>query len=403
MYPSHRAALRISILLLAAGISVGCDSGGGDTEDPTGSLSGIIREDGTQTGLASVSVQLGSAQTTTDQNGHYTFGQFPTGQSLLLQAKVTGFDNFTANVVLQAGNNSRDIAMVRKRYYTFDSETGGFGVYLPAGVSTFKGAVFLVGPPQDEVDTRGFASGRATTADPTFAAYTAALRERMLQLAGEHGLALMGAKVVNETRFSSTSFNNVLKALEQVADESGRPGLAGVPLLLMGHSRGGCYAYAFALARSERTAGFFTSKGNCHIVGDAGGAKSVPGYFFIGATDEAARAENITQVFEPNRSTGALWALATEPGAGHTPITDLDLIADWTDAVLTSRLPVGDPPAGIIQLRSIDPATGWLGDRGTRSIAQYAAFEGDKEQAAWLPTMQSAEDWQAFVSATPPL
>ncbi|HEY5564791.1 MAG TPA: hypothetical protein VIL33_04310 [Rhodothermia bacterium] len=62
---------------------------------------------------------------------------------------------------------------------------------------------------------------------------------------------------------------------------------------------------------------------------------------------------------------------------------------------------VGSNPTGPTRL--LDEATGWLGDRQSRSIAEYAAFEGDRLQASWLPSMQAAEDWEAFVSAVPSL
>ncbi|HUF11171.1 MAG TPA: carboxypeptidase-like regulatory domain-containing protein [Rhodothermales bacterium] len=399
MNPTRRTATQIAVLLLTVAIFVGCDSSS-DSDDPSGSLSGIVREEGTQTPLPNISVELGSVETTSDQNGHYTFSELPVGQSMALRASANGFELFSANVVLQAGSNSRDIVMVRKTYYTYDFEKGDFGLYLPPGIATYRGAIFWVGPPQEESDTRGFASGNPTSSVPAINAHVAALRVLALQLADEHGLALMGALIVNEEPFSALSFDNVLKALEQAADESGRSELAQVPLLIMGHSRGGCYSYAFTRARSERTIGFMSSKGNCHIEGDAGAAKSVPGYLFIGATDEESRRDNITDVFETNRSTGALWALATEPGAGHTPVNDYDLLGNWMDAVIAGRLPA---TGGSVTLRSIDEATGWLGDRESRSIAEYAAYEGDRLQASWLPSMLTAEDWEAFVSAVPSL
>jgi len=399
MNPTRCTATQIAVLFLTAAIWIGCDSSS-DSDDPSGSLSGIVREEGTQTPLPNISVELGSVETTTDQNGHYAFNGLLVGPSMALRASANGFELFSANVVLQAGSNSRDIVMVRKTYYTYDSETGDFGLYLPPGIATYRGAIFLVLPPQDSLDSRGFASGKPTSSVPENNAYVAALRVLSLQLADEHGLALMGAQIVNESVFSSASFNNVLKALEQAANESGHTELAQAPLLIMGPSRGGCYAHAFTVARSERTIGFMSSKGGCHIVDDAGGGKSVPGYLFIGAIDAESARDNITALFETNRSTGALWALATEPGAGHRPPMDFDLIGNWMDAVITGRL---SAPGGSVTLRSIDEATGWLGDRESRSIAEYAAYQGDKLQASWLPSMQTAEDWEAFVSAVPSL
>jgi hypothetical protein len=66
------------------------------------------------------------------------------------------------------------------------------------------------------------------------------------------------------------------------------------------------------------------------------------------------------------------------------------------DAVLALRLPQAGTPAGQA-LRSIDQASGWLANRSTTAVAGYSCFSGDKLVASWLPTEQTARDWQQIV------
>src|SRR3712207_8622992 len=52
--------------------------------------------------------------------------------------------------------------------------------------------------------------------------------------------------------------------------------------------------YTLSLHDALPISGFLTMKGGCHNLGPAAAAAGVPGYFLIGALDEAYRRENIT-------------------------------------------------------------------------------------------------------------
>ncbi len=349
--------LLLAVLMLVSTSWIGCDSDVVDVvDDPPGALSGVVRERGTERPLSDLTVKLNNVQTTTGPEGRFEFGEVPVGIKTL-RISTSGFFDYARQIDVQAGDNSLDISLVRKTYYEFSSGTSDdYGIYLPAGVSTFRGVIFLV--PPAAWDTRGFASSIDRDSPPHpegWNEYVAAERQRSLLLAETYGLALMGADVS-----SLDAYFRVLEVLEQFAKESGHPELALVPLLAMGFSFGGCFAYEFTLRHPERVIGFMTEKGACHSTQDAGLARLVPGYLFIGELDGPNSGPQITRLFEDNRSQGALWALAVEPGSGHVPVKDQTLLFNWMDAVLKARLPETVTPGSPVILRPLDETAGWL-------------------------------------------
>ena len=278
------------------------------------------------------------------------------------------------------------------------SPLGDFAVYLPPGVSTYRGAILMA--PGATRDTRviadtSLAYGIGGFPETTFQDY----RTRVLTLAQEHGLAVMGARLPpNATALNA--LDNLLDAMVQVAAESQHPELATAPFLFDGGSAGGCFSYAFTRRYPERVIGFVTQKGGCHDIRDGGAARQVPGFLVIGGADTRDRCLNLTTLFENNRPLGALWALTVEPGAPHDRMTDFDLMLHWMDIVLESRLPA---PGGPATLRPMSEESGWLGDRETAAVAQFSAYDKDKGLASWLPSAQAATGWSAFVSPGRPL
>ena len=290
--------------------------------------------------------------------------------------------------------------------FDYSSPLGDFAIFLPPGISTYRG-VYLVGPPAGG-DTRMIADRRfeggqfdnhgGDFEEPNFQAY----RTRVLALAQKHGLAVMGGRLpTNETALDR--LENLRNAMTELATKSQHPELAMAPFLFDGLSAGGYFAYAFTRLHPERVIGFWTQKGGGHDVRDGLAAKQVPGFLVIGGADTELRCLNLTALFENNRPAGALWALAVEPGAGHTRVLDADLQFHWMDAVLESRLPASPAPGASVILRMIDEGSGWLGDRETAAVAQLNAYNKDKTQASWLPSAQVAADWSAFVSPGRPL
>lgn len=384
-------------LLLVSGIA--CDSateGPGGTEDP-GTVSGIVREEFSQDPLPDITVKLSSFTTTTDQDGRFEFRDVPAGSRTLV-ISTPRFELYSTRLDVLAGSNSHDILLARIRYYEFSAgQENDFGIFLTPGVSTYRGLIFLV--PAAEFDTRGFASAIPRTGPPHTSEVNqiiAAERQHSLPLAEKYGMALMGADV---SGFGSSTISLALTALEEFADASGHPELVRAPLFVMGFSFGGCYAHAFTHEHPDRVIGFMSQKGGCHQQLIGGEILQVPGYLVIGEDDTESRSDNIKQLFDSNRAEGALWALAVEPGSAHVPVQDQELLSNWMDAVIGSRLPETVMPGEPVRLNAVSESSGWLGNLESFSTAAYPCYDEDRLLASWLPSMQTAMDWQRFVSS----
>jgi hypothetical protein len=275
---------------------------------------------------------------------------------------------------------------------------GNAVAYLRAGIAQYEVAiVFLPGlrdpATGNDLDSRGLVSGASGGGCSIWCspAERAEVRSRALGLVGGN-VALIGTTTLVD---SPASYETLLQALSAVGTQSQHPELANVPIFFVGHSMGGCTAYGFSRVHGARVAGFFTMKGGCHSPGPAAAAASVPGHFLIGALDEQYRRENITAVFEAGRAAGAPWAVSVDP-FHHGPIVDFDLMFDWIDAILAARLPLipGAP------LRAITVADGWLGDRSSGAISTYACFGSTRSSASWLPSRDTALDWQRMATGT---
>lgn len=274
------------------------------------------------------------------------------------------------------------------KLYTY----GNALAFLPTGVAEYKVAiVFLPGlrdpSTGNDLDSRGVVGG--TFIGPCSIWCSAAerdeVRNRSLKLAGGN-VALIGTTTLID---SPASYDTLLKAIADFGAQSQHPELANVPIFFVGHSMGGCTAYGFSRVHGARVAGFLTMKGGCHSPAPAAAASGVPGHFLIGRVDEQYRRDNITGVFEAGRAASAPWAVSIDP-YGHGPILDFDLMFDWMDAVLTARLPM----TATGPLRAVSVADGWLGDRSNGAIASYGCYGAARSSASWLPSRETAQDWQ---------
>ncbi|HSJ15911.1 MAG TPA: carboxypeptidase-like regulatory domain-containing protein [Longimicrobiales bacterium] len=383
---SPRSTVIIPIILSA--LAASCGGNGSPTIiDPPqpATLSGAVRASDTQAAIAGATVAVGEVSAVTQANGSFQLLNLPTG-SVTVQASAAGFDSHSQSIALQAGSNALDVTLARRTLYEF----GDFAAYLPPDVSNYRGVLLFI--PGSQGDSRYLLHGRpvdcATFLD--WCLIRGDVLDRALVLARTYGLALMAMKSAPN---DPATYASIFAALSTLAAQSGRTQLSQAPLLLVGHSLGGCVAYGFTRVNSARVIGFLSGKGQCHDPLGAGtlGALAVPGYFFIGEEDLPSREANITAVFEQNRAAGAPWAVAIEPGAGHQVPRDLGLQFRWLDAVLSRRLSASGT------LQPITEASGWLGNRSTFAISSYAEYEGDVLQASWFPSDQNALDWQAFV------
>jgi pimeloyl-ACP methyl ester carboxylesterase len=217
------------------------------------------------------------------------------------------------------------------------------------------------------------------------------VRRRALELAGGN-VALVGTTTLDD---DPESYETLRQALSGFGTQSQHPELANIPIFFVGHSMGGCTAYGFSRVHGARVAGFLTMKGACHTTGPASAAGDVPGHFLIGAVDAPYRKENITAVFEAGRAAGAPWAVSIDQ-FDHRPIVDFDLMFGWIDAVLAARLPL--TPGG--PLRPMTETAGWLGNRSNGAVSTYACYSSTRSSASWLPSQETALDWQRMAGGT---
>jgi hypothetical protein len=269
---------------------------------------------------------------------------------------------------------------------------GNAVAFLPTGIAQYRAAIVFLPGLRDpatgkDLDSRDLVRGTSTGGCSIWCspAERAEVRTRALALAGGN-VALIGTTTLVDT---SASYDTLLTALAEFGTQSQHPELASIPILFVGHSQGGCTAYGFSRVHAARVAGFFTMKGGCHSPAPAAAAAGVPGHFLIGEVDELYRRQNITGVFEAGRAAGAPWAISIDPFQ-HGPILDFDLLFDWIDAVLAARLPLA-PGA---PLQAIPVPEGWLGDRSSGVISTYACFSANRSSASWLPSQETALDWQ---------
>ena len=353
---------------------------------PPATLSGVVRAT-TGAVIEGASVRIGSATSTTGPDGRFELRNVWAGAATIT-ASAPRFDERAERISLDAGANVHDVVLEHQTLFTYENLVA----YLPAGVPEYKAAiVFLPGLKDpatgNPLDSRPLVRGTAELPCSIWcpANERAEVRRRALELAGGN-VALIGTTTLVD---NAASYQTLLQALAGFGAQSLHPELATIPLLFVGHSMGGCTAYGFSRAHGARVAGFLTMKGACHDTGPAQAAGGVPGHFLIGALDATYRRDNITTAFESGRAAGAPWAVSID-AFHHGPILDFDLMFDWIDAVLAARLPLtaGAP------LRPLTESAGWLGDRSTGAIATYACYGSTRSSASWLPSEETALDWQ---------
>ncbi len=184
----------------------------------------------------------------------------------------------------------------------------------------------------------------------------------------------------------------LLDGLAAFARRSGHGEVATVPLFLWGMSAGGQFNYEFAAWKPERVAAFVVNKGGIYysaLVPKA--TREIPALLFVGDQDLVFRTSTIVGLFAVNRRAGALWALTSEPGAGHVVGQSKDLGALFFEDVLPLRLGAG----GLVP---VPARTGFVGNLETHTFQASEAAGPLRVPTAWLPTERVARAWQRVVT-----
>jgi Carboxypeptidase regulatory-like domain len=388
--PVRRALEVAAVVILAA-----CGDGGDPVQvetNGTATVSGVVTA-ATGAVIEGASVTIGSAAATTGADGRFELRKVRAGAATIATS-APRFDQRVESVTLNEGANVHDVVLARQTLFTHQNLVA----YLPTGIAQYRAAIVFLPGLRDpatgkDLDSRALVRGTSELACSIWCApgERAEVRKRALELAGGE-VALIGTTTLVD---NPASYETLLQALSGLGTQSLHPELANIPIFFVGHSMGGCTAYGFTRVHGARVAGFLTMKGACHNPGPASAAADVPGYFLIGELDEPHRRENITAVFEAGRAAGARWAVSIDP-FHHGPILDFDLMFDWIDAVLMARLPAtaGAP------LRPMTETSGWLGDRSSGAVSTYACYGSTRSSASWLPSQQTALNWQRMAGGT---
>jgi poly(3-hydroxybutyrate) depolymerase len=269
-----------------------------------------------------------------------------------------------------------------------------FKLWYPTDAGAFRAVIVLV--PGSNGD------GRPMVEEPAWQAF--AIR---------HKLALVGCRFTDkphEQNFieqyvdaSHGSGQALLDALVAFSGRSKHPELAAAPLLLWGMSAGGEFNYEFVAWKPERVIAFVVNKGGIYYTAlTSQAARNVPGILFVGGKDLEFRTNTIVGLFAVNRRSGALWALAEEPGAAHIVGRSRDMAAIFFEDMLGLRL--GEPSSGSTggsALRPLAEKAGFIGDLKAKTFQAMGEAGAPNYPTAWLPTLRVARAWQALVSEKP--
>jgi dienelactone hydrolase len=396
----HRTARRqatpgglwLSLVLLGS-----CSPG---TNDPvatvsTGNLSGAVVETMGSTPIAGATVMAGNKQTTSAADGSFELLELPVG-STRLSVSAPEFDPFEESISIQSGANQRDVRLAEQTWYKYGVGTDSFGVYIPPAADRLRGVLFVIGGAGGPSLSLVRGGPNIYPAEILDAAAFIEWHQGLRSFADAQSFALLGEQASRAATGSGVDLvRRAVATLPEVVRS--HPELQHAPLLLLGQSWGASRVHEFTAAEGERVIGFVAMKG-AGAQTPAPRAQSVPGYLFIGELDTAINPATITTTFQVNRQAGAPWALAVEPGARHTYVSDLNLIIEWMATVAELRLPEQVTPGQNVVLRTVDATRGWLANRATFEICDYTCYSADRAKAAWLPSMQSARRWQALVT-----
>jgi poly(3-hydroxybutyrate) depolymerase len=252
-----------------------------------------------------------------------------------------------------------------------------FRLWLPPNADKVRAIVVLV--PGSNGD------GRPMAADKFWQDFAVAQKVALLACRftdKQHDQAFI-EEYVNVSKGSGDA---LLAAIARFAEQSHHPELINSQLLMWGMSAGGEFNYEFVGWKPEKVAAFIVNKGGIYYSSLLSKAsRAVPGILFTGDADLDSRQFTVKGLFGVNRRSGALWALAEEPGLGHVVGSSQKLGALLFSEVL-------DAAPG-----SIAENNGYLGNIHTFEIAKRSDILATKDISSWFLTERLAKAWQDAV------
>lgn len=381
--PGWRRLSSALIALVAACSDPSGPGGGGET----GTLTGTVRATANGAVIAGATVSVGSLQATSGADGRYELANIPVG-TVTARATRAGYGPVEASVLIGEGTTTtQDFSLTVQEIYV----SGADAAYVPSGVGRLRGVIITLGGPV----TSGFVTGGriAPTGYDPLEVSLQSLGASLRNLARTARVALIGRTPVSlpDTPGSDAL---LLQTVRTIAELSGHPELEDAPIMLYGLSSGAREASGFVSRQPDRVAGVVlrVPVGAAELT--AAAALQVPTFVMQAENDGVADNLAIRTTFAGNRSRGGRWALAVEPGVGHSEASGEANTAGiaWMSAVLGLRLPA---TAGAPMTTLAEPS-GWLGNQTTHEIASWDLYTGTRSSASWLPTQQTAITWQAL-------
>jgi len=216
------------------------------------------------------------------------------------------------------------------------------------------------------------------------------------------------------------SHKTFLKALADLATQSGHPELEHAPWCLWGHSGGGFWSSLMQTMYPERivaiwfrsgTAFEYWEKGEVEKPGIPAAAMGIPMMCNPGAKENGDKRFNAAwtgtlAMFKAYRAKGAPIGFAPDPRTAHETGDSRYLAIPFFDACLALRLP--DKGSSGQPLKPVDMKQAWHASLLGEDAQPAAKFSGNLAESVWLPGEGFAKAWMQYVKtgatedATPP-
>jgi hypothetical protein len=196
-----------------------------------------------------------------------------------------------------------------------------------------------------------------------------------------------------------------LKALRELAANSGHREVATVPWCLWGHSGGGIWSNVMSMLHPSRVVAVFLRSGTAAMfrsraefpgpdVPDA--TYAIPTMVNVGAGEKGKIPwGGSIATFQEYRAKGAPIGFAPDPRTGHECGDSRYLAIPFFDACLGMRLP--ERSTNDAALKLVDLSSAWLAPLMGEMAVPAAQYKGNHLEAVWLPNEAVAKVWMEYV------
>ncbi len=195
-----------------------------------------------------------------------------------------------------------------------------------------------------------------------------------------------------------------LKALGELAVQTGHAELAAVPWVLWGHSAGAGWVDVIATLHPERVVAIYYRSGSPLTWADRpamyppvaipAAAYAIPRMCSIGVKEKGLM-HVLQATYDLYHSSGAPTGFALDPRTGHECGDSRYFAIPFLDACMTMRMP--EKGSKSQTLRPVDHSQAWLAAYPGDTAVPASEFKGDPKQAAWLPNAAVAAAWMQYV------